>query len=244
MRFGAAGHLRLCKWTGSWSEEADLLTHSIGECRYPTACGNYSVCGNGQCSCPQTVVGQTNFLQHINYRQPNQGCVLVTPISCEHSQYHILMELKDGLYSPVFAVWREGVEEAEEDFLDQVPGMPIRFSYEELTVMTENFSKKLGEGGFGSVFEGIMSDGTKLAVKHLQGVSNMKKSFLAEVATIGSIQHVHLVRLVGFCAEKSHMLLIYEYMASGSLDRWIFHGKHERSHGMFGKESYQTLPRA
>lgn len=105
MRFGASGHLRLCKWTGSWSEEADLLTHSIGECGYPTACGNYSVCGNGQCSCPQTVVGQTNFLQHINYRQPNQGCVLVTPISCEHSQYHILMELKDGLYSPVFAVW-------------------------------------------------------------------------------------------------------------------------------------------
>ncbi|XP_060190310.1 G-type lectin S-receptor-like serine/threonine-protein kinase SD2-5 [Lycium barbarum] len=107
--------------------------------------------------------------------------------------------------------------------------MPTRFSYEELTVMTENFRKKLGEGGFGSVFEGIMTDDTKIAVKLLQSFSNMKKSFLAEVATIGSIQHVNLVRLVGFCAEKSHRLLVYEYMANGSLDRWIFHGKQEQS---------------
>ncbi|XP_059283841.1 G-type lectin S-receptor-like serine/threonine-protein kinase SD2-5 isoform X2 [Lycium ferocissimum] len=124
---------------------------------------------------------------------------------------------------------RKGLEEDEEEFLDQVPGMPTRFSHEELTVMTENFSKKLGEGGFGSVFEGIMSDGTAIAVKHLQGFGNVKKSFLAEVATIGSIQHVNLVRLVGFCAEKSQRLLVYEYMANVSLDRWIFHGKQEQS---------------
>ncbi|KAK4714512.1 hypothetical protein R3W88_020419 [Solanum pinnatisectum] len=101
--------------------------------------------------------------------------------------------------------------------------MPTRFSYDELTVMTEDFSKKLGKGGCGSVFEGIHSDGTKIAVKSLQCFSNMKKSFLAEVATIGSIQHVNLVTLVGFCAEKSHRLLVYEYMANGSLDWWIFH---------------------
>ncbi|CAN4103171.1 unnamed protein product [Withania somnifera] len=107
--------------------------------------------------------------------------------------------------------------------------MPSRFSYEELTVMTENFSEKLGEGAFGSVFEGTTSDGTKIAVKRLQGFGNVKKSFLAEVATIGSIQHVNLIRLVGFCAEKSHRLLVYEYMANGSLDRWIFHGKREKS---------------
>ncbi|KAJ8532172.1 hypothetical protein K7X08_012095 [Anisodus acutangulus] len=124
---------------------------------------------------------------------------------------------------------KKGLEEEEEEFLDQVPGMPTRFSYEELTVMTENFSKKLGEGGFGSIIEGIMSDGTKIAVKLLQSFSNMMKSFLAEGATIGSIQHVNLVRLVGFCAEKSHRLLVYEYLANSSLDRWIFHGKQEKS---------------
>ncbi|MCD9641571.1 hypothetical protein HAX54_027799 [Datura stramonium] len=342
MRFGADGHLRVYIWRGSyWEEGLDLLTDSNGDCGYPTVCGNYSVCGNGQCSCLQSAVGQTNFFQQINYRQPNQGCVLLTPVSCEHSQYHVLMELKDIAYIPLYLQYssnktelenckrsclsncsckaaqfrfdepdstmgdcallnevfsltnndgalnkttlfikvqnssnlqaspslvfsekkskrvttivgstiaasfglifivftcfallckrREGVEEAEEEFLDQVPGMPSRFSYDELTVMTEDFSKKLGEGGFGSVFEGIMSDGTKIAVKRLQCFSNMKKSFLAEVATIGSIQHVNLVRLVGFCAEKSQRLLVYEYMANGSLDRWIFHQKQEQS---------------
>ncbi|XP_049387745.1 G-type lectin S-receptor-like serine/threonine-protein kinase SD2-5 [Solanum stenotomum] len=341
VRFEDDGHLRMYHWRGSWSEEVDLLRGYIGECGYPTMCGNYSVCANGQCSCPQTAIDQTNFLQQINYRQPNQGCVLVTPVSCEHSQYHIFMELKDIAYIPrylqygtdktdlencqrsclsncsckaaqfqfsgpgntmgdcallndVFSVTynygspnrttlfikvqsssnlqaspprissekkstrvptivgstigasfglllmvltcfayifrrRKGLEEDEEEFLDQIPGMPTRFSYEELTVMTENFSEKLGEGGFGAVFEGTMSDGTKIAVKRLQGFGNVKKSFLAEVATIGSIHHVNLVKLVGFCAEKSHRLLVYEYMANGSLDRWIFHGKQEQS---------------
>lgn len=107
----------------------------------------------------------------------------------------------------------------------------LDFSYEELTVMTENFSEKLGQGGFGAVFEGTLSDGTKIAVKRLQGFGNAKKSFLAEVATIGSIQHVNLVKLVGFCPEKSHRLLVYEYMVNGSLDRWIFLGTWEKSLG-------------
>ncbi|KAI3465874.1 hypothetical protein Pfo_022537 [Paulownia fortunei] len=113
-------------------------------------------------------------------------------------------------------------EEVEEDYLDHVPGMPTRFSFEELVTATDNFNKKLGEGGFGSVFEGSLKDGTKIAVKCLDGVGHIKKSFLAEVETIGSIHHVNLVRLIGFCAEKSHRLLVYEYMCNGSLDRWIY----------------------
>ncbi|KAF3678603.1 hypothetical protein T459_20355 [Capsicum annuum] len=74
-----------------------------------------------------------------------------------------------------------------------------------------------------------MSDDTKITVKCLQGFGNMMKSFLAEVATIGRIQHVNLVRAVGFCAEKYHRLLVYEYMANGSSYRWIFHRKQEKS---------------
>ena len=113
--------------------------------------------------------------------------------------------------------------EVEEDYLDQVSGMPTRFSYEDLKAATENFSRKLGEGGFGSVYEGTLGNGVKVAVKLLEGLAQVKKSFLAEVETIGSIHHVNLVKLIGFCAEKSHRLLVYEYMCNGSLDRWIFH---------------------
>ncbi|KAL6555652.1 hypothetical protein OROHE_007324 [Orobanche hederae] len=118
-------------------------------------------------------------------------------------------------------------EEVEEAYLDEVPGMPTRFSFEELETLTGNFNKKLGEGGFGSVFEGLLSDGTRIAVKRLDGIGQVRKSFLAEVESIGSIHHNNLVRLIGFCAEKSHRLLVYEFMCNGSLERWIYCKSHE-----------------
>ncbi|KAJ9554554.1 hypothetical protein OSB04_018599 [Centaurea solstitialis] len=117
--------------------------------------------------------------------------------------------------------------EMEEEYIDQVPGLPTRFSYEELKIATKCFSKKLGEGGFGSVFEGTLEDGSNIAVKRLQGPAQVKKSFLAEVASIGSIHHVNLVTLKGFCALKSQPLLVYEFMSNRSLDRWIYHGHRE-----------------
>ncbi|KAB1204626.1 G-type lectin S-receptor-like serine/threonine-protein kinase SD2-5 [Morella rubra] len=80
----------------------------------------------------------------------------------------------------------------------------------------------LGQGGFGSVYQGALPDGTRVAVKKLEGIGQGKKEFRAEVSTIGSIHHLHLVRIKGFCAEGTHRLLAYEFMANGSLDRWIF----------------------
>lgn len=117
---------------------------------------------------------------------------------------------------------KKGFKEVEEDYLDYISGMPTRFSYEELKNVTKNFSNKLGEGGFGSVFQGTLPSGSEVAVKHLDGFGPVKKSFIAEVQTIGSIHHFNLVSLVGFCAEKFSRLLVYEYMPNGSLDRWIF----------------------
>ncbi|CAJ1972076.1 unnamed protein product [Sphenostylis stenocarpa] len=114
-------------------------------------------------------------------------------------------------------------ENSEDDnFLESLTGMPIRYSYNDLKTATCNFSVKLGEGGFGSVYKGALPDGTELAVKKLEGIGQGKKEFRIEVSIIGSIHHHHLVRLKGFCAEGSHRLLAYEYMANGSLDKWIF----------------------
>ncbi|GAV80768.1 Pkinase domain-containing protein/B_lectin domain-containing protein [Cephalotus follicularis] len=114
-------------------------------------------------------------------------------------------------------------ESSEEDnFLESLSGMPIRFSYKDLQTATNNFSVKLGQGGFGSVYQGALPDGTRLAVKQLEGIGQGKKEFRAEVSIIGSIHHHHLVNLKGFCAEGSHRLLAYEFMANGSLDKWIF----------------------
>ncbi|KAJ4839326.1 G-type lectin S-receptor-like serine/threonine-protein kinase SD2-5 [Turnera subulata] len=119
---------------------------------------------------------------------------------------------------------QESLHDSSEDdnFLESLSGMPVRFSYKDLQTATNNFSVKLGQGGFGSVYQGVLPDGTRLAVKKLEGIGQGKKEFRAEVSIIGSIHHHHLVRLKGFCAEGTHRLLAYEFMANGSLDKWIF----------------------
>jgi hypothetical protein len=90
------------------------------------------------------------------------------------------------------------VEDSDEDnFLDNLPGMPLRFSYGDLCRATKNFSTKVGEGGFGSVYIGVLPDGTQVAVKKLESSGQGTKEFKAEVTTIGSIHHMHLVKLKG-----------------------------------------------
>uniref|UniRef100_A0A453DPU4 non-specific serine/threonine protein kinase n=2 Tax=Aegilops tauschii TaxID=37682 RepID=A0A453DPU4_AEGTS len=111
--------------------------------------------------------------------------------------------------------------EMEEEF-GELQGTPMRFTFQQLKAATEQFADKLGEGGFGSVFKGQFGD-ERIAVKRLDRAGQGKTEFSAEVQTIGSIHHINLVRLIGFCAEKSHRLLVYEYMPKGSLDRWIYH---------------------
>ncbi|XP_050271299.1 G-type lectin S-receptor-like serine/threonine-protein kinase SD2-5 isoform X2 [Quercus robur] len=331
MRLGADnGHLTV--FDTYWSEVHEVFKFRITSCGFPRVCGNYGICTDGQCSCPGPINATRNF-QPIEETRPDQGCSLITPLSCAASKTHILLELHKITYFPftqdppsidpdhqhisldsckqaclklcsckaafynsskragncyllpqIFSLmaidqdntdikvyikiqnvsssdppgqqtshkkkkqvimgsslgsllviflligilallfWKkENADEAEEYYLDHVPGMPTRYSYDDLQAITENFNKELGRGGFGTVFEGTLPDGTKVAVKHLDGFSQIKKSFLAEVETIGSIHHINLVRLIGFCAEKYHRLLVYEYMSNGSLDRWIFH---------------------
>uniref|UniRef100_A0A453DXN6 Protein kinase domain-containing protein n=1 Tax=Aegilops tauschii subsp. strangulata TaxID=200361 RepID=A0A453DXN6_AEGTS len=116
---------------------------------------------------------------------------------------------------------RSEMQEEEEEEFGELQGTPMRFTFEQLKSATEQFADKLGEGGFGSVFKGQFGD-ERIAVKRLDRSGQGKREFSAEVQTIGSIHHINLVRLIGFCAEKSHRLLVYEYMPKGSLDRWIY----------------------
>ncbi|GJW00642.1 G-type lectin S-receptor-like serine/threonine-protein kinase SD2-5 [Tanacetum coccineum] len=76
--------------------------------------------------------------------------------------------------------------------------MPVRFTYKNLQEATNGFTTKLGRGGFGSVYQGVLKDGTRVAVKRLEGIGQGKKEFRAEVSMIGSIRHHHLVKLKGY----------------------------------------------
>ncbi|KHN48391.1 G-type lectin S-receptor-like serine/threonine-protein kinase [Glycine soja] len=102
-------------------------------------------------------------------------------------------------------------------------GAPMSFTYRNLQIRTSNFSQLLGTGEFGSVYKGSLRDGTLVAVKKLDRVlPHGEKEFITEVNTIGSMHHMNLVRLCGYCSEGSHRLLVYEFMKNGSLDKWIF----------------------
>ncbi|KAJ3671704.1 hypothetical protein LUZ60_007783 [Juncus effusus] len=106
--------------------------------------------------------------------------------------------------------------------LKRVDGGLAVFRYGDLQYITKNFSEMIGKGGFGSVFKGSLLDSTVVAVKRLEGISQGDKHFRAEVGTIGTIQHLNLIRLFGFCSENGKSLLVYEYMSMGSLDRHLF----------------------
>ncbi|KAF5935678.1 hypothetical protein HYC85_026807 [Camellia sinensis] len=101
MQLEPDGHLKVYQLVDSnWTVVANLLTSQIrgGECGYPMSCGNYGICSsNGQCSCLEEATGSST-VKLTNYTQPNLGCSLVIPISCDHSQYHTLLELKNTSY--------------------------------------------------------------------------------------------------------------------------------------------------
>jgi serine/threonine protein kinase len=102
---------------------------------------------------------------------------------------------------------------------------PHRFSYKDLHRATEGFANTnlLGVGGFGRVYKGVLpiSD-TEIAVKRVShGSTQGVKEFVAEVVSLGRLQHRNLVRLLGYCRRKGE-LLVYEYMANGSLDKYLY----------------------
>ncbi|XP_023913128.1 G-type lectin S-receptor-like serine/threonine-protein kinase At4g27290 isoform X1 [Quercus suber] len=99
------------------------------------------------------------------------------------------------------------------------------FSLATIATATNNFSinNKLGEGGFGLVYKGTLTDGQEIAVKRLSQSSGQGlNEFKNEVTLIAKLQHRNLVRLLGYCVEGHETILIYEYMPSGSLDSFIF----------------------
>ncbi|KAL9662677.1 hypothetical protein QQ045_027510 [Rhodiola kirilowii] len=103
---------------------------------------------------------------------------------------------------------------------------PRRFTYADLSRATNNFSDdgKLGEGGFGGVYRGLLSDSdTEVAVKRVsKGSQQGKKEYISEVKIISRMRHRNLVQLIGWCHGQGELLLVYELMPNGSLDAHLF----------------------
>ncbi|CAL9000256.1 unnamed protein product [Prunus brigantina] len=111
-----------------------------------------------------------------------------------------------------------------EDFLRSNNNlMPIQYSYSDIKKMARGFKDKLGEGGYGSVYKAKLRSSRLVAIKMLgKSKTNNGQDFINEVATIGRIRHVNVVRLIGFCVEGSKRALVYDFMSNGSLEKYIF----------------------
>uniref|UniRef100_A0A8R7TQI7 Protein kinase domain-containing protein n=1 Tax=Triticum urartu TaxID=4572 RepID=A0A8R7TQI7_TRIUA len=108
------------------------------------------------------------------------------------------------------------IDAVEKFLLMQQMLVPTRYGYTDITAITSHFRDKLGQG---VLFPG----NAHVAIKMLEGNSNCNgEDFISEVSTIGSIHHVNVVRLVGFCSEEMRRALVYEYVPHGSLDKYIF----------------------
>ncbi|XP_078168079.1 putative receptor-like protein kinase At2g42960 isoform X2 [Carex rostrata] len=100
------------------------------------------------------------------------------------------------------------------------------FTLRDLELATDRFSKEnvIGEGGYGVVYRGKLINGTEVAVKRiLNNVGQAEKEFRVEVEAIGHVRHKNLVRLLGYCVEGTHRMLVYEYVNNGNLEQWL-HG--------------------
>ncbi|XP_047068692.1 L-type lectin-domain containing receptor kinase SIT2-like [Lolium rigidum] len=125
----------------------------------------------------------------------------------------------------VFFLWRRRrFAEVREDWEDDFG--PHRFTYKDLFHATDGFknSNILGVGGFGKVYKGVLpASNLEIAVKRVSHDSRQGvREFIAEVVSIGRLRHRNLAQLLGYCRRNGELLLVYEYMENGSLDKYLY----------------------
>ncbi|GLT51792.1 hypothetical protein SLA2020_251760 [Shorea laevis] len=182
--------------------------------------------GKGTCCIPQgsyrgPSISAINVVSSFTPKENRTGLIVGVAVPVGVVTFTLIL---------IFLVFylRRRNDDDEEELLGIGP-RPNTFSYAELRAATDDFgpSNKLGEGGFGPVYKGKLSDGRVVAVKQLSVASHQGKSqFVTEIATISAVQHRNLVQLYGCCIEGNRHLLVYEYLENKSLDQALF-GKRE-----------------
>ncbi|XVF46566.1 hypothetical protein PTKIN_Ptkin03bG0037300 [Pterospermum kingtungense] len=135
--------------------------------------------------------------------------------------------------------WKK-YEEIKEDWEKEYG--PQRFSYKTLYKATKGFKDKqlLGAGGFGKVYKGTLPlTNEEIAVKRVSHETDQgMKEFVAEIVSMGRLRHRNLVRLLGYCRRRKELLLVYDYMPNGSLDKFLFNDENQ---GLNWSQRFQII---
>ncbi|CAN1320351.1 Probable receptor-like serine/threonine-protein kinase At4g34500 [Linum perenne] len=141
-----------------------------------------------------------------------------------------ITKVDDSLVCNPEEVSRGGVLKKRGDEVVSVEGWGRWYSLMELEMATKGFAEEnvIGEGGYGVVYRGVLTDGSVIAVKNLlNNKGQAEKEFKVEVEAIGKVRHKNLVGLIGYCADGSRRylptMLVYEYVENGNLEQWL-HG--------------------
>ncbi|XP_057819600.1 L-type lectin-domain containing receptor kinase SIT2-like [Cryptomeria japonica] len=148
-----------------------------------------------------------------SWLRPAIVVALVVPVFFCVAAAVICIRLKRNMY-------KDDIEEWEMEY------WPHRFSYKDLYIATKGFrdDQILGSGGFGRVYKGVLaSNGLEVAIKFiLRHSTEGMKEFVAEISSLGRLQHRNLVQIRGYCRRGTHLFIVYDYMPNGSLDKMIF----------------------
>lgn len=129
---------------------------------------------------------------------------------------------------------------ADKDLDTDLPENVKQFSFNELRSATEDFhsNNRIGRGGFGVVYKGVLRRGVQVAVKKLSIESKQgAREFLTEIKTISNVRHPNLVELIGCCAQNANRILVYEYLENNSLDHVLLEYKNTSVELDWGKRS-------
>ncbi|MFS7994486.1 putative protein kinase RLK-Pelle-DLSV family [Helianthus anomalus] len=160
----------------------------------------------------------------LDIRNGGSGCLLWLDELLDTREYDVYQDI----YIRISASELEGKLNVHEKStslqMEQLDDMQC-FSLYEVARATGNFSvsNKIGQGGFGPVYKGVLKDGREIAVKRLSETSQQGlDEFKNEVICIAKLQHRNLVKLLGYCVHQNELILIYEYMTNKSLDWFLF----------------------